>query len=275
MSAHADRLPPLPPSEWTAEQARYAQEVIDGPRKALISPFVPLLRSPELMGHAQRMGEYLRYRSQLGMRLSEFAILITARHWTQQVEWAIHAPIALQHGISPDTVEALRVGRLPRELPADEAAVHGFCIELLEHHSVCDATWAEAVGLFGEAGVMDLIGITGYYAFLSMVMNAARTTVPASTAAPLPPFACVMPAGQDSVADVIEGVVGKAGGKVVEGARHLDARVDIAGLQKTWVEFPDEVREACALARVYVDMLPAEVAPGIAPWTFPTPQVAA
>ena len=90
----ADRLPPLPPAAWSDEQRREAQPIIDGPRGALVSPFVPLLRSPELMGHAQRMGEYLRYRSAVGTRLSELAILITAQHWSQPVEWAIHAPIA-------------------------------------------------------------------------------------------------------------------------------------------------------------------------------------
>ena len=73
-----DRLPPIPESQWTEEQRRYAQAIIDGPRGALIEPFIPLLRSPELMDHAQRMGEYLRYRNSLGLRLSELAILVTA-----------------------------------------------------------------------------------------------------------------------------------------------------------------------------------------------------
>ena len=89
-----DRLPPLPPQGWSDAQRREADEVIRGPRGALLAPFVPLLRSPELMGHAQRMGEYLRYRSAIGLRLSELAILITAHAWSQPVEWGFHAPIA-------------------------------------------------------------------------------------------------------------------------------------------------------------------------------------
>lgn len=182
---HADRLAPIAETQWTAEQRRYAEAVIQGPRGALISPFVPLLRSPELMDHAQKMGEYLRYRSRLALRLSEFGILLTARYWTQQVEWAIHAPIALQEGISPAAVEAIRVGRQPLSLPEDEAAIYRFCTELQQHHGVSDATWAEATLLFGEDGVVDLIGITGYYSFLSMVMNAGRTAVPPSTIQPL------------------------------------------------------------------------------------------
>ncbi|RZI40869.1 carboxymuconolactone decarboxylase family protein [Herbaspirillum sp. HC18] len=183
---HADRLPPIPPEQWSAQQRESAQEIIDGPRGALISPFVPLLRSPELMTHAQRMGEYLRYRSALGLRLSELAILITARQWSQQVEWAIHAPIAEREGVSAATVEAIAQGRQPDGLPEDEAVVHAFSIELHRNRSVSDATWADALRLFGEQGVMDLIGINGYYSMLSMVMNASRTAVPASTAKPLP-----------------------------------------------------------------------------------------
>jgi len=180
-----DRLPPIPPARWTDEQRRCAQEIIDGPRGALIAPFVPLLRSPELMAHAQRMGEYLRYRSALGLRLSELAILVTARQWSQPVEWAIHAPIALREGIAPATIDAIAAGRQPADLPDDERIVCEFCTQLHRTQQVDDATWAAAVRRFGEHGAMDLIGLTGYYTLLSMVMNVARTPAPASSAAPL------------------------------------------------------------------------------------------
>ena len=90
-----DRLPPLSPDALTDAQRLAADAIVNGPRGALYGPFVPLLRSPELMECAQRMGEYLRYRSALGQRLSELVILLVAREWDQQVEWAIHAPIAV------------------------------------------------------------------------------------------------------------------------------------------------------------------------------------
>jgi 4-carboxymuconolactone decarboxylase len=186
MDMKPDRLPPIPKERWTEPQRNYAQEIVDGPRGALISPFVPLLRSPELMAHAQRMGEYLRYRSALGLRLSELAILITARQWSQQVEWAIHAPIAEREGVAPTTIAAIAEGRRPEDMPEDEAVVYAFSTELHHNRSVSDRTWADAMRLFGEQGTVDLIGINGYYALLSMVMNAARTAVPDSTAAPLP-----------------------------------------------------------------------------------------
>jgi 4-carboxymuconolactone decarboxylase len=181
-----DRLPPLPPQQLTPAQQAAAQAVIDGPRGALYGPFVPLLRSPELMQHAQRMGEYLRYRSAIGTRLSELAILVTARQWNQQVEWAIHAPIAAQVGIGQDVIDAIAERRAPPGLAADEQAVYDFCKELHERKRVTDATYAAALALFGEQGVVDLMGLNGYYTFLAMVMNAAQSAVPPSEAAPLP-----------------------------------------------------------------------------------------
>lgn len=173
-----DRLPPLNPEQWSAEQRRCAEEVIAGPRGALIEPFIPMLRSPELCTHAQRMGEYLRYRSAIGLRLSELAILITARHWNQQVEWAIHAPIAEREGISRAVTEAIDQRREPPYERADERLVHAVVRQTLEQRRVDDATWQEAVKTWGEQGAIDLLGIAGYYTLLSFVMNGAQTPPP-------------------------------------------------------------------------------------------------
>jgi 4-carboxymuconolactone decarboxylase len=181
-----ERLGPLPEQQLTSEQRSAAQAVIDGPRGALVGPFVPLLRSPALMDCAQRMGEYLRYRSAIGTRLSELAILVTAREWNQQVEWAIHAPIAQTVGIALDVIDAIAHRRRPVAMLVDEAAVYDFCIELHRQKMVSDATYASVLALFGEQGVVDLTGINGYYTLLAMVMNAAQTAVPETTAAPLP-----------------------------------------------------------------------------------------
>ena len=173
-----NRLPPLAEHEWDDQQRALAEEIINGPRGALLPPFEPLLRSPELMAHAQRMGEYLRYRSALGQRLSELAILMTARHWSQPVEGAVHARIARANGIPAAAVQAINEKRLPEDLQPDEWAIYHFCKELQEQQKVSDATWQHAIALWGEKGVVDLIGINGYYSFLSMVMNGAQTPVP-------------------------------------------------------------------------------------------------
>ncbi len=171
----ADRLPPIPPAQWTAAQREVAQAMIAGPRGAVLAPFVPLLRSPELANHVQRLGEHLRYRSAIGVRLTELAILVTSSEWQQPVEWAIHVPIAEREGIARSTISALERRERPANLPDDQAAVYDVCIELHRARRVSDPTWARAVALFGEQGVVDLIGINGYYALLAMVMNAART----------------------------------------------------------------------------------------------------
>jgi 4-carboxymuconolactone decarboxylase len=181
-----DRLRPIPPQDWTDAQRAAAQDIINGPRGALYGPFVPLLRSPELMQYAQRLGEYLRYRSAIGVRLSELAILVTAREWDQQVEWAIHAPIAQQVGVPADVIAAIARRERPAALLVDEAVVYDFCMELHRHKRVSDRVYDDALALFGEQGVVDLMGVNGYYTFLAMVMNTARTAVPASSAAPLP-----------------------------------------------------------------------------------------
>jgi len=174
----SERLGPILDHELSEAQRAAAQEIIAGPRGAVYGPFVPLLRSPELMAHAQRMGEYLRFRSAIGGRLSELAILVTARQWDQQVEWAIHAPIAAQVGIPSSVIAAIAARERPADMLVDEAVVHDFCVELHKHKAVSDRVYADALALFGEHGVVDLIGINGYYTLLAMVMNTARTSVP-------------------------------------------------------------------------------------------------
>ena len=181
-----NRLPPIPEQQWTAAQRECAQEIIQGPRGAVIEPFVPLLRSPELCTHAQRMGAYLRYRSAIGLRLSELAILLTARYWHQAVEWAIHAPLAVREGISVAAVHAIGSGQQPVFAMADEQAVYDFSVQSLVDKQVSDATWSAVTAQLGEHGAVDLLGIVGYYSMLALVMNGARTPEPAGAAMPLP-----------------------------------------------------------------------------------------
>jgi 4-carboxymuconolactone decarboxylase len=179
-----ERLPPLPSERLTDAQRVVADAIARGPRGAVYGPFVPLLRSPELADCAQRMGEYLRYRSAIGTRLSELAILAIAREWNQTVEWSIHMPIAERAGISRATIAAVAAGRRPEGMDDDEATVHDFCIELARDKGVSDATYERAAARFGEQGVVDLAGINGYYTLLAMVMNVAGT--PAGTVPPVP-----------------------------------------------------------------------------------------
>jgi len=172
----ADRLPPIPPERWTEAQRETAGAMIAGPRGAVLAPFVPLLRSPELAEHVQRLGAYLRFRSALGVRLTELAILVTAAHYAQPVEWSIHKPIAAREGVAPEAIAAIERGERPAAMPDDEALVHDFCVELLQSRGqVGDTRWQAAVERFGEQAVVDLVATCGYYGLLALVMNAART----------------------------------------------------------------------------------------------------
>lgn len=170
-----DRLPPLARESMTDAQRAAADELIAGPRKAVKGPFIPLLRSPELMARVQKVGEYLRFGSALSPRISEFATLCVAREWRQQFEWFVHVPLALKAGTSSETIAALREGRRPEAMSDDEALVHDFCIELQRTHGVSEALYQRALVAFGEQGVVDLTALIGYFTQLSMVLEVAGT----------------------------------------------------------------------------------------------------
>jgi 4-carboxymuconolactone decarboxylase len=160
----------------SARRSAAAAELAAGPRGES-SPFIAALRSPELMTRLQRLGEYLRYRNALGPRLTELAILITARAWSQPFEWALHVDEAEARGIARATIAAIARHRKPLRMPADEATVYDYLGELHAKQAVSDATYARAVAAFGEAGIVDLTAVAGYYTTLAMILNVARTLV--------------------------------------------------------------------------------------------------
>ena len=183
-----ERMPKIPDDKLTPEQKKAAAALAAGPRGEVKGPFVALLRSPDFMDRVQRVGEYVRFRCPFDKRINELAAAITARHWTQQFEWWAHARQAIEAGLKPAIAEAIAEGRRPTGMAEDEELVYDFLTELLVNKSVCDATYARAVNKFGEPGVIDLIGISGYYALLAMVMNVARTAVPEGNPLPLTGF---------------------------------------------------------------------------------------
>ena len=180
-----ERMPPLAPEAMTEAQRRAAAELAAGPRGGVRGPFIALLRSPELMQRLQKVGEYLRYQSSLPARLNEFAILVTARQWNAQVEWIAHHPLALKAGLEPLVAEDLAQGKRPVAMKEDEAAIYQFCKELHETKAVSDAAFKAVADRFGERGVIDLIGLTGYYTMLAMVLNVGQQPLPGGVAPPL------------------------------------------------------------------------------------------
>jgi 4-carboxymuconolactone decarboxylase len=173
-----DRLPPLSAEALTPAQKKAAEEFAAARGAAPFGPFAAMLRSPEMMNRARAMGDYLRYRSVLPPRLSEFLILLTARHWSQRYEWNAHYEPALKAGLAPEVIKAISDGRRPDKMADDEEILWEFSSELQRNQSVSDATYARVVKAFGEQGVIDATGIMGYYTLLGMTLNVARTPVP-------------------------------------------------------------------------------------------------
>ena len=179
-------MPPIPADKLTDAQRKAIEEFKTARSAEISGPFVPLLRSPEVMTRARAMGDYLRFRSALPPRLSEFVILLTARRWTQQYEWNAHQPLALKGGVKAEVVTAIAEGRRPEHMAADEEAVYTLVDEIDRNRSVSDATYSRAIAAVGEQGVIDTLGLVGYYSMLAMVMNTARTPVPAGATPGLP-----------------------------------------------------------------------------------------
>jgi 4-carboxymuconolactone decarboxylase len=183
-----DRMPPLSRESMTEAQRKAAAALAAGPRGGVRGPFIALLRSPELMDRMQRVGEYLRYQSALPRKVNELAVLITARAWTQQFEWAVHVPAAIEAGLAPETVEALAEGRRPSGMAEDEEIAYDFCDELFRTRGVSERTYRRAVAAFGEQGLIDLLGVAGYFTAVSMVLNVAHTPPSPGAVQALTPF---------------------------------------------------------------------------------------
>jgi 4-carboxymuconolactone decarboxylase len=183
-----DRMPPIAADKLTEAQKKAIEEFRTARSAEISGPFVPLLRSPEVLGRARAMGDYLRYRSALPPRLSEFVILMTARAWTQNYEWNAHEPLARQAGLQVAVIKAIADGRRPENMADDEEILFSFCDELRRNQSVSDATYARAVTKFGEQGVIDTVGLVGYYTMIAMVLNTARTPLPGGASPVLTPL---------------------------------------------------------------------------------------
>jgi 4-carboxymuconolactone decarboxylase len=171
----AERLP-MPPADTLSEaQRKAAQTLIDGPRKGVFGPFIPLLQSPVLMERIGSLGEYLRFDSQLDARVRELVTCAVAREVGNQFEWLLHAQAAVKAGVSAEAIEALRLGRRAAPLADDEQLALDFALELLRHHGVSEPTYAAAEARFGKQVVVDLSAMVGYFAMVCWVMNVAHT----------------------------------------------------------------------------------------------------
>jgi 4-carboxymuconolactone decarboxylase len=180
------RIPLFPLDHMTPEQQRVYDGVVAGPRKRVVGPLRAALHRPELAERWSALGEILRYNTSLPPRLSELAIIVTARHWSAQLEWQQHAPAALKGGLAPAIVEAIRLGKVPQDMKPDEQAVYEYARELHEAKNVNDATHAKATALLGVTGVVELTALIGYYTMVAMTLNAHDIPLPEGEKPQLP-----------------------------------------------------------------------------------------
>lgn len=183
-ATNSERLP-VPDRDAMSEAQRAAADaIVNGPRKAIFGPFVPLLQTPALMERIGKVGESLRFDGTLPDDIRELAICVVARETHNQFEWQMHASTATKAGVPAKAIASLAAGRRPRGLSASQECAVDFVDELATRHGVSDETYAEALSHFGEQGTVELTALAGYFAMVCWIMNVARTPGPKGSTTP-------------------------------------------------------------------------------------------
>jgi 4-carboxymuconolactone decarboxylase len=179
-----DRMPPIPPEKLTEEQKKAVEAFLAAqtniqklygdtyPRPVQMevgAGWSELLRSPELLLTVNAMREYVEYKPALVPRIRELVIMITGRQSSTDFMWNSHYAVAIKTGISPEILKSIAEGRRPTGMPEDQEVVYDFCDELHRNQSVSDATYAKALAKFGERGVVDIVGVYGWYSMWALM----------------------------------------------------------------------------------------------------------
>ncbi|MGH7247364.1 MAG: carboxymuconolactone decarboxylase family protein [Pseudomonadota bacterium] len=185
-SMQSPRLAALSEETFTPLQRALAESIGSGPRGKfkLAGPFAVYLHAPAFGELAQQLGAHVRFKTSVPPRLCEFAILFSAQHWKAQYEWAMHVPIAEKQGVKIATIRDLHAGRAPKAAPRDEMTIYAFAKELYVRRRVSAPNYKRVHNLLGDTGTVELVGILGYYAMVSMALNAFRVPLPEGMTAP-------------------------------------------------------------------------------------------
>jgi 4-carboxymuconolactone decarboxylase len=178
------RLPVLTEDKLDHAQRALLESMRAGPRGARVKlggPFGVYMHAPQYGEMTQQLGAFLRFKTSLEPRLSEFAILCTARMWRAQYEWHAHAPIAEQAGVKPEAVRDIKAGRMPKKAAKDERAIFDFVQELYKKRRVSERNYKRVQGFLGDRGTVELVGILGYYTAVSMILNVFNVPLPEGT----------------------------------------------------------------------------------------------
>jgi 4-carboxymuconolactone decarboxylase len=160
--------------------------IVTGPRGTLVGPLRAALHSPELAEKWQQLGALLRFRTSLAPQLSELAILVTARRWSCQVEWYIHARAAAASGLDAAVIEAIRTGQTPTITDQDARLIYDYSVELSTRGKVSQKVYGATLATLGEVGVVELTALIGYYTMVAMTLNAHEIPLPDGAEPPLP-----------------------------------------------------------------------------------------
>jgi 4-carboxymuconolactone decarboxylase len=180
------RLPALALDSLTPEQEALIEAIKSGPRGRFSNegPFAVFLHAPAYGLLAQKLGGHLRFSTSVPPRLSEFAILCTGQFWKAQYEWHAHAAIAAKQGVKDATIRDLQAGRAPKSAPRDEMAIYAFVKEIYATRRVSNASYVRVHKFLGDAGMVELVGILGYYVLISMTLNVFRMPLPEGAVLP-------------------------------------------------------------------------------------------
>lgn len=186
-AANGGRISFPVPETMTSAQREVYEQIVSGPRRTLVGPLRAALHNPVLADRWQRLGQVLRFETSLPARLNELAILVTARRWNSELEWAIHAGDADRAGLDPAIAEAIRTCSVP-EFGDDDAAreIYDYACELVQRGDVSETTYAAIVARWGEVGAVELTAVIGYYSMVAMTLNVHRVPLPPGVSADLP-----------------------------------------------------------------------------------------
>lgn len=184
------RIPPISEESLTDAQRRVYDKVVAGPRGTIIGPLRAVLHSPELADRWQSLGEYLRFNSCLPVALRELAIITVGRYWNSELEWLVHARLALEAGIANDVIESIRTASPPAFADAEQAYVYDFARELLQYGNATDDTYAAVRDRLGTVGIVELTAIIGYYTMVAMTLNTHEVPLP-QWSTPIPPLGSI------------------------------------------------------------------------------------
>ena len=175
------RVRPLEREDLPAEH-RHIYDDIAGSRGGVQPNFKALLNNPLATAKMAALGGYVRFETPLPARVKVLAVLATARQNEGDYVWTVNLPQARNAGVDEVTINTIRERRAPQGLTPEDALIVQFTLELLRQHRITDATFQAVQQKLGDAGVIDLLLLIGYYGSLSHTLSALEVMPPVPSA---------------------------------------------------------------------------------------------